>query len=278
MISVYSYTNYRDYLRDYFEEVKDKNRLFSYRAYCRSLGFTSPNFLRMIILGTRNLSGDGIKKVANGLGLKKREADFFSSLVGFTQAKSHNERVANYERMCFFKAFMEIKKIDNQSYRYFSKWYYPTIREMTLIEGFREDPRWIASHLSGTVTEEEVKEAITLLVELGLVERDKTNKIRAVDKNISTSNDVASISLVNFHCEMMNQAQTSMESTPHSFRDISSITVALDRDSMLKAKTKLQELRQELNLKLSQCKKPDTVYQFNFQMFNLTEIPKSWKN
>jgi len=277
MPNVYAYNNYREYLKDYFDETQKKNERFSYRAFNRAVGFTSPNFLRMIVLGKRNLSPKAIKKLSVHFQFNKKQSSFFENLVLFNQSDTYDEKVLYYERIAFFKSYQEIKTLDFKSYQFFSKWYYPTIREMTLQDNFKENPHWIANHLCKTITEEEAKEALELLKDLKLLQYDKNNKLKPVDQNITTDDEVTHISLLHFHKEMIALANQSLENTPPHFRDISSITVGLNESGFKKTKKKLQELRQELNLELSKTKKVEAVYQVNFQLFNLTKIPLGWQ-
>lgn len=276
MPSIFAYTNYRQFLSDHFEEVKGKNPGFSYRAFCRIAGFTSPNYIRMIVLGTRNLSPKAIAKVAKGLKLNKKQTAFFENLVHFNQSQTHEDKVKHYERLCFFKAYQDIKSLDHKGYLYFSRWYFPVIREMTQMEGFREDPRWIANNLCPAILEDEAREALKILRELELVAYDENKRLRPVDKNVTTVDEVSGLSLMSFHREMIAMARASLENTPQDFRDISSVTVGIDKETFHHTKERLRELRQDLNLNLSQSSKVEAVYQLNLQFFNLSVIPKKW--
>jgi uncharacterized protein (TIGR02147 family) len=277
MPNVFAYTNYRKYLEDFYEEKKKTTSSYSYRGFSKYAGFSSPNFTRMVVRGARNLADTGIVKLVKYLKLNKTEASFFKSLVYFNQSDKHEDRKKYFEKICYFKAFQEIKNIDHKNYIYFSKWYYPTIREMILLKSFKEDPTWIARNLSPSITSGEVKEAIKLLRDIGFLQKDKSNRLKPVEKNISSEPEVTSISLWNFHQEMIRQANYALENTPGKFRDISSVTVAIDQKKFATIQKKLDELRREIIIDTSDAKNSDTVYQLNFQLFNLTKIPKSWK-
>lgn len=274
---IFNYTDYRKYLSDYFEQSKVKNPSFSHRSFCKLLGFTSPNYIKLLISGQRNLAPKSAFKIAERLGLKKKECDFFLTLVEFNQAETHEEKVRVYEKIAFFKSYQQVKNIDIQYYHYFSHWYYPAIREMIFLPDFREDVRWIKARLCDEVSEEEIKLALVSLLELDFIKYNDQRKLVPSDQNISTADEVNNISLLAFHKEMMRMAQRSLDETDHRFRDISSVTTFLDYKGFQETKKLLQDLRQDLNLKLSATKSPEAVYQINFQFFNLTKIPKSWE-
>jgi len=275
MPNIYANTNYRDFLKTFYEEKKAENASFSYRLFSRICGFSSPNFIKLIMDNKRNLSNDGIKKIISGLKLKKTEARFFETLVHFNQSESYEEKKKHFEKLSYFKAFTKVKKLDTDLYEFLSKWYYPTIREITLLKNFKESPQHIVKNFVPDLTEEEVSGAIKLLKRLGLLTNDEKNRLVQAESNLSTDTEVFDLSVKNFHHEMIKKAGEALDNTPQEQREISSITVAVNKDTFEKTKKKLIEFRRELNVQLSKAKNVDTVYQINFQFFNLTEIP--WK-
>jgi uncharacterized protein (TIGR02147 family) len=275
MPNIFSYINFRTYLTEYYAEKKAENSRFSYRMFSRICSFSSPNFIKLIAEGKRNLSTDGIEKVAKGLKLNKNESRFFTNLVHFNQSSSHEDKKRFYEKLSYFKSFKEIKKIEHEFYRYLSKWLYPVIREMTLLKNFNESPSKIAEQVTGNITEDEVKEAIQMLRDLEFIQPDKRNRLRATDKTIKTDPEVLNVSVKNFHKEMIGKAMDSMDETAQELRDISALTIAVNKKTFLETKKRIQEFRDELNVMLSKSTDVDAVYQLNFQFFNLTK--PNWK-
>lgn len=76
-------------------------------------------------------------------------------------------------------------------------------------------------------------------------------------------------SVSNFHDNMIALAADSIDNTLPEYRDISSVTVAIDQETFEEAKRRVQDFRRELNVLAFNRKKPDAVYQVNFQSFNL---------
>jgi uncharacterized protein (TIGR02147 family) len=276
-VNVFAYTNFREFLKDVYDDRREKNESFSLRAFTKLVGFSSPNYMRMITSGERNLTDAGIKKVSAYLKFKKNASNFFTSLVYFNQAKTNEEKRKYFEKICYFKAFCEIKRIDHQSYQYLSKWYYPAIRELTLLKGFKEDPRWIAAKLHPSITPQQVKDALVLLKDLGFLQYDKRNRIKPADVNIRTDVEVVNLSLWNFHHEMIHQALEKLEQTEPDFRDMLSVTLALNHKGLKKIKTALYEFCEEITVDAAYSKDAEAVYQLNMQLFNMSEVPKTWK-
>lgn len=273
MTNIFAYTSYRRYLEDFFREKKSANKRFSYRVFNEKAGISSPSFFKLVVAGDRNLAGKSTDAFIKALGLTPREAQFFRVLVRFNQAKSLDEREQSFRQMAFFREFDSVKTLDAHQYRFYEKWYHAAILEMTRIKGFRQDPHWIATHLHPRISDEEAQESLALLKELGLVTFGKNLRPIARNKNITTEKEVYDLAVAAFQSEMIRQADSNLWGSSGDDRDISSVTVAIDENGFLEAKRRIQEFRRELNVLLSGTKNPDRVYQINFQLFNLTELP-----
>jgi len=275
MKQIIHYLNYRDYLKDYYEVRKAKDPKFSHRMFCRLTGFTSPNFIKLVIIGKKNLSKKSIHKICTGLKFNRNEALYFEALVAFNQCSSHEKKKKLYEKLNFYKAFVDVKHVDEKYNKFLSNWYYPIIHQMTLLNHFREDPQWIVRQLGNQITTEQAKEAFELMQELGMLQKDKNNKLRPADHAISTDPKKIAPSIKKTHKELIAKGISSLDSTPKEFRDISSLTLAVNQNSFAKTKKLIQQFSRDLNVIMSNTKDVDAVYQLNIQFFNMSKIP--WK-
>lgn len=274
MADLFKYLDHRRYLKDYYREHKEKRgSTFSFRTFARAAGLSSPNFLKLVMDGKRNLGPDGIARFGKALRLNKEETTYFENLVHFNQASTDDERNEWYKRLSTSKKYREIREIEKNYFVYFSHWYYAAVRELVLLPNFDENPDWIARHLSPPITVREAKTAVELLLKMGFVKRDKTGRLIQAERNITTAHEVQSLAISNFHRQMIQRASESIERTPPEKRDVSSLTLALSKEKFVEAKRRIQEFRRELNVLLSEEGRPEAVYQVNFQIFNLSEVP-----
>src|SRR3569832_712791 len=93
---VLQYSNYRTYLADYYEFKKAQSPIFSHRYFALKAGLSSPNYLKLVMDGKRNLTKKSQMKFATALGLKGLRVEFFENLVFFNQADALSERNAYY--------------------------------------------------------------------------------------------------------------------------------------------------------------------------------------
>src|SRR5688572_3603188 len=141
-IDVFAYLDFRAYLRDYYDARKASSRAFSYRSFSRRAGLTSPNYLKLVIDGSRNLSADMAVRFADACGLKGDDARYFIDLVAFGQAAKPSERERHYARLTSFQRYRSAHRLDLAHAAYFSAWYMPAIRELAARADFDARPEW----------------------------------------------------------------------------------------------------------------------------------------
>ncbi len=267
---VFAYLDYREFLRDFYSARKAESD-YSFRSFSRRAGLKSPNYLKLVMDGDRNLTAKMSIRFAAACHLEGPAADYFTALVAFGQAKDVEERNARYSALQRFKRYRQNHQLAAAQDAYHSKWYLPAIRELVSSVSFREDPVWIAERLSPKIKATEAELALDTLVELGLLVRDANGRLRQVDKTVSTGPDhVRSLHLANYHRALMNHAMTSLDRLPPSDRDITGLTLCLGTGGMARLKQRLAAFRREL-LELAELEEsPEQVVQVGFQLFALS--------
>ena len=91
--SLFEYENYRSFLKDYFTFSKQQLPQFSYRYFAQKAGFRSPNFLKLVMDGKRNLSSQSIEQFSKAFKLSSIESEFFSYLVHFNQSEDDAQKI-----------------------------------------------------------------------------------------------------------------------------------------------------------------------------------------
>lgn len=267
---VYAYLDYRAFLRDYYAAKKAASRGFSYRAFSKRAGVTSPNYLKLVIEGKRSLSPKMAERFAHACGLDADASRYFAHLVGFNQAKTSSERAQYYDKLAGFQSYRQAHKLEIAHAAYYSDWYMPAIRELAASRLFREDPEWIADQLVPKITPLQARRALEVLCDLKLLIRDDSGRLTQADALLSTGPETRGLHIGAFHRAMMQRAIESIDLVPAAERDISSLTLCLGRGGLKTLKERLQRFRREL-LELSALEgDPEQVVQVNFQLFPLS--------
>jgi uncharacterized protein (TIGR02147 family) len=269
--SIFEYLDYRAFLRDMFAYRKQMKRQFSHRFFARESGFASPNFLKLVMDGQRNLTVESIGKIAKGFRLNKGEREFLENLVFMNQAATHDQRNHYYQKMMRLKGFTDIQPLEKASYEYFSNWYCPVIREVVLFGDRFHTPDTIAALLDPPITPKEAEKSLDLLMDLGLIRRDAHGRWEQKDRAVTTGPEVRSLVVANFHREMLRLAEESIERHPSEHRDITSVTLSVNRDKMAEIKEKTAAFRKDLLEMACADDDADQVIQVNIQAFPLTK-------
>jgi uncharacterized protein (TIGR02147 family) len=269
-IDVFGYLDYRSFLRDLYAAKKARGRGFSFRAFSRRAGLSSPNYLKLVMDGERNLTAEMAERFAAACDLKGDPASFFCALVGFNQAKTPGSRGDAYERMLSFRRYRQARKLEVLQLAYYSTWYLPAIRELAARRDFQDDPAWIARTLVPSITAAEASQALATLLQLGLLSRTEDGRLRQSESIVTTGPEVTNVHVASFHRSMIGRGAAAIDVIPAAERDISSLTLCLSADGLRQVKARIQRFRQEL-LQMSELEvDPEQVTQINFQLFPLS--------
>ncbi len=270
-VSVYDFLDYRAYLRAYYEAAKRTRPSFSFRLFSKLAGLRSPNFLKLVIEGERNLGADSIARFAVALGLDAPDSEFFADLVAFGQAQTMGEKNRAFERIAASRRFRQARRIDGELFAYLSHWYHPAVRELAARADFREDPRWIAAELRPKITVAEAAEALKLLLSLGLLVRDaNSGRIVRGEPTLTTEHEVSALGAAAFHRQMLERAGQSIELFSREKRDLAALTVCVSPKTAALVKERIHQFREALAEICDSDEEGRVVYQLNVQWFPLS--------
>ena len=161
--------------------------------------------------------------------------------------------------------------LEKSQYEFFQKWYYSAILTLLDFYPFRSDYKALAAKLSPPITESQARKAVALLRKLKLI-RKRNDGIFGLTNNIITSGEQwRSLAITSFQEETMRLGLESLHRYPKEERNISTLTITLSKKDLEEANEILKESRAAL-LKLAEKQKnPERVYQFNIQLFPLSQ-------
>lgn len=269
---IYEYDNYRQFLRDFYEHSRQEDSKFSFRYFAKLAGFQSPNYLKLVMDGQRNLALPGIEKCSIALKFNKEEKFFFQNLVLLNQATSIDEKQAYAAEILSSKGYKKLHPLQEHQFVYLTKWYMVPIREMVNWREFQEDPEWIARHLCPPITSEEAKEALETLFAINLLKRDARGEIIQDEAHLSTGDEVTKAYAAQFHREMMIKAAESIDLVPREKREISALTLGMNEKNVKVVKDLVQKFRKDLLELAGQEQGSTRIYQLNLQFFPLATL------
>lgn len=267
MKPIFEYTDYREWIRDAFEDFKKRKSVVSWRYMAMKLEADPGNLLR-VSQSKIHLSVNLIKPMAEFFGLDEKESAYWTELVHFGRAKTDSEALNHYEKMQMLKG-IPLKRLAKKELEFYRHWYCNAIRSIIGICKFKDDYEGLAESCTPAITVEQAKEAVQLLHDLNMISTDRDGYWKVNDTFVSTGGNWRSEAVRTFQKETIRLAGESLERHAPPLRDISTVTMTFNMDDIALIREKIKEFRSEL-LRLSQeGTGDDTVFQLNVQLFPL---------
>jgi uncharacterized protein (TIGR02147 family) len=272
-ISIFDYTDYRQFMVAFYECKKKEDPKFSHRSFAAKAGINSSGLYTDIINKRTNIKVDVLFKLSKAFEFNKRETDYFRNLVGFNQAKVLSERNYFFEKM-ISKLHGTSIVLESDKLEYYSKWYYVAIRELCSYQKIKEkDYELTASLLNPKIKPAEAEKTIKTLVRLNLLAKNNDGYLKPVDNTLSTGLADQSLHISNFQKSMAELAVTATNRATANQRNISTLTFSTNETTYTRLTEELTAFRKKLIGIIEEGEKADRIYQINLQLFPLTYIP-----
>ncbi|MCX7727471.1 MAG: TIGR02147 family protein [Chitinispirillaceae bacterium] len=274
MVKIFDYLDYREYLRDYYKEVKREKPFFSYRFIGRKVGMDS-SYVIKVMQGNLHISPKKINEFIKLLGLKEKEAEYFETLVHFGRAKTEKERKMYFERI-FSISSGKAQTLEPHQYEFFQKWYYSAIWSIINCKPFDGDFSKLANLCIPPITTHEAKQAVNLLEKLGLISKKEDGWYYTTEQNLTTGSKWISKAIENYQQEMIRLAEESINRFEKKERDISTVTLCIDEKTLPEIRDYISKFRSSLINLVNSYEGSSRVYQLNIQLFPLSsDLEKS---
>ena len=270
MNDVLKYTNYHQYIADYYAEKKAKSA-FTWQTFTRAAGFSSPVFLKYVSEGRSNLGEETARQVANAMGLVGYEQDYFVEMVKFDHAKTDDEKKSAFNRMLAIADIHKVRIIEGDSFRYFESWKNPVLRELApAMPGAK--PLAIARACRPKISAAEVSESLNFLVKANLLQKDKDGNYAQTETGVSTGPmDVTPVAVRGMHRQMGEFALEAIEGVPQNERHFSGLTLGITQDAYDEIVQEIAEFRKRIVAIATRSNATDEVYRLNVQFFPMTK-------
>lgn len=269
MKDVLKYTDYHQYIADYYAEKKAKSA-FTWQTFTRAAGFSSPVFLKYVSEGRSNLSEDAAVRVASAMSLMGYEQEYFCEMVKFDHAKTDEEKKSSFNRMLAIADMHKVRILEGDSFRYFDSWKNPVLRELApAMPGAK--PLALAKACRPEITAAEVSESLSFLIKANLLQKDKEGNYVQTEKSVTTGPmEVTPLAVRGMHRKMGEFALDTIEGVPQDERHFSGLTLGITRKAYDEIVEKIAIFRKEIIAIATRDSATDEVYRLNVQFFPLT--------
>lgn len=275
------FMDYRLYLRDFYNFKRritaQDLRPYSYAIFASAADIKSPNYLKLVIDGQRNLSDGMAEKFARAAGLNRNSTEEFIALVRYTQAQDPVERSQYLKSLSDIRvqSKMNSGEINAKTWDSIPGWVSWMILQLVEIRALNLEPSNIARILNGKVNADAVRKAIDGLIASNLLERDPvTMGLKKTRHLMESPREMPPDMIRKLQTELILLGLDSLFKDSTKEREFGTLTLSLTRDEFEKLKFEMKHLRKRWQREYTDhppTGKPERLYQFNVQLFPLSD-------
>ncbi|MBN1980182.1 MAG: TIGR02147 family protein [Chitinivibrionales bacterium] len=269
MKSIYEYMDYREYLKDYYEEQKQKRPLcFSYRYLGQRMGIDS-SYLAKAIAKKKHFSIALVPKICSYLKLSDKETHFFSLLMYYSKAENDADRTYFLEQLSSSRSSsFEYFNLEKQQILY--SWHPLVIWELLHYIKIPDDPEELVRRLIPAISRSDAVKAITLLKELHFIEVQSDGFLKALGKTLFVNRTTKSPAIHNLKRQVSTLALQALDRFADEEQLASYALVSLSDKSLEIIRRRVKALIKKV-FKLGDCEQENRrVYHFAFHGFPVT--------
>jgi uncharacterized protein (TIGR02147 family) len=277
------YMDYRLFLADFYRAKKAQTRMsirpYSYAIFSAAADIKSPNYLKMIIEGKRNLSMDMVSKFAKACSFNKAQTDEFRLLVVFNQSEDPADRNYALKQLSEYRVDQKLKQgeLDRKVFEKVPNWVGWIIYALVDQQGVTFETSQLKDLLRGKASESEINEALENLIRTGELVRDPQTQQIAKGKPTEAPEEIPSALVRKLQMQLMYLGLESLYQDNATEREFGSLTLSLTEKEFEDIKFKLRQMRKSLhkeNAISRMSTKGERVYQLNLQLFPVSNAAK----
>jgi uncharacterized protein (TIGR02147 family) len=218
-VNVYNYLSAVEFLGAWLQSKQKSDAKFSLRSWARTIRIT-PAYLCFLLGRKRPLTARVLVKIIPTLEIRAHEAQFLLQIASYereTIAKMKEQLLAELARA---KDYRLSRPRDSLLAEYLSDPLNVFIREMSSLDGFSADARFIQKRLWARVSRREIERRIRFLTENGFVGIDADGRLKALDVTLDCSAEVLRNSMSRFHRRMFEMASDAIYRLDRTRRNI----------------------------------------------------------
>jgi len=277
------YMDYRLFLADFYRFKKDQTRNslrpYTYAIFSAAADIKSPNYLKMIIEGKRNLSMDMVSKFSRACGFNKAQSDEFKMLVIFNQEEDPADRNMALKKLSEYRVERKLKEgeLDRRVFEKVPNWIGWIIYALCDQEGVSFEIPQLKKLLRGKASESEITQALDQLIMTGELNKDiETGKI-SKGQSTDAPDEIPTALIRKLQMQLMYLGLESLYQDGANEREFGSLTLSLTEKEFEEIRFKLRQMRKSLHKENSIARmesKGERVYQLNLQLFPVTNPSK----
>ena len=269
-MNIFAYYNYRKYLQDYYEYRKSLHRYFSYRSFAQKAGYSSSGLYLDLVHGRKSLTPQMVPKFIAALGLSEKEGRYFRLMVDFTHADSVESKQQIFDQMSALLP-KAVKTLTRNQQEYYSKWYYVAVREaLSVLDIDDTNIQDLAWFLNPKISVPQAKQAMQLLIQLGLIEKEN-GFYRSVNKAVTSGKEISPLFVHQFQKQMIDLGKDSLDRYTTARRNVSTTTMSVSPAGLERIIRKIDMFQKEILDIVQSDSGENMLCELNVQFFPISK-------
>ena len=275
------YTDFRLYLKDVYNFRRANEgtgfRPYSYSTFSAAADIKSPNYLKLIIDGRRNISEDMINRFARALRLQKTEVEEFRALVRYGQASEPHERNQFLKELADLRARRALStgEITESNWEKVPGWIGWVLYAMSEQANVNFEPQTLARLFRAKASPDDIRASLRKLTDSGELTRNlETGEVSKGRDLLGSPQDLPVPLIRKLQAELIYLGIESLFRDSPKEREFGAMTLSMTEEEFSQVRFELRQLRKRLQrdiLGKRKDTKGDRVYQMNIQLFPLTD-------
>ena len=241
-------------LRSEFEKRKEKNNRYSLRAYAAHLGI-SISLLSEWFSGKRLPSLKSFYKIEPSISLNSEDKQsIVCELEQFEKTKSERKSERRY-------------RLNADQHKIISRWEVPAILSLANIENNKHCPEWIGSQLG--IASKEAAILFSLLESNNYIKKEGLG-FKANQKGVFAESKIPEKSIRQFHGQILDLAQSSIESCSMNERYLMGLTIPSSSEGIKEIQLEIKKMCNRVSRIAEKYNDDPRVYQLAVQYFPLS--------
>jgi uncharacterized protein (TIGR02147 family) len=241
---------------------------FTRTGICNMLGLPKTRSYFADVLRGKKVSPRMTAKFIEVLGLNKKAAKYFETMVKLDQAKTETARSSAMEELLHLHPNPQ-HILDSNTYEYYNHWYHSAMFAILDAMDVTDDLTPVQKRIFPKIPLGKLKDSLALLEKLGLARKNDEGFWKPTKESISSGpyNNAELIKQYQLQCfELSKQALITRPKMPTV---MSTLTFSISNTAYKKLETELQEFKAKARRIISEDKeKANGVYQMNLHLFS----------
>jgi len=267
IIDIFQFTSFRKYLDEYQAARVQTDPDFTRAGACVLLGLPKTRSYYNDIIKGKKLSTRMIPKFVEVLGLNKKEAKYFETMVNMDQAKTATERSAFFEEL--LKQHPDSHRILNEdAYEYYNHWYNSVLFTALEVVDVSDDLEPIQKLIFPKVSVGTLKRSLELLERLGFVRKNENGFWKSCRDAVSSGDYNNSDLVRQYQLQSFELSKQALLASDGRSSDMATFTFSVSDDAFKAIAKEIQGLKARVRKIIMLDKKKATgVHQLNIHLF-----------